>query len=361
MMNTERLHAMAFEIKTDIEKLQVVQLLQQLTTHLQNIVNQPQQATHQQNLSTVRNNLNEKLSVSRVNGFSPAWTQALEEIGLSEYLGINLLSKINDIFNENQITPQVALQEVQQLHAKESKIVANLTNLINSFSYLEIGREKLASGEGEVGILLPREYIDNRFDKLAKELKELNGILMVLSEVGTGRAEHFELRQLSTTDPLITLGASLAVLSTIAVAIKPIISAYKEILEVRILHAKLAEMKVQKKRLQGVEEHAEEIMEKAIEKIKSELVANSPITDKGRKNELSIALSIALNKLANRIDRGFNIEVRVEPIEVDEESEEEKNDDIKNIQAIEGAMKEMKFMNISGKPILHLPESIDED
>ncbi len=360
-MNTERLHAIAFEIKADIEQLQVVQLLQELTTYLQNMVNQPQQPSHQQNLSNVRNNLIENLSKSRINSFSPAWSQAIEEIGLSEYLGANLSNKINAIFNENRITPQVAQQEILKLHTKETEILTNLTSLINSFTYIGIGKEELNPGEGEVGILLPREYIDNRFDKLAKEFKELNSILMVLSEVGTGTAEHFELRQLSTTDPLVTLGASLAALSTIAVVIKPIISAYKEILEVRVLHAKLAEMKVQKKRLQGVEEHAEEIMEKAIEKIKTELIASTPIADEGRKNELSNALSIALRKLANRIDRGFNIEVRVEPIETDEESEEKESEDIKNIKAIEGAMKEMKFMNIDGKPILHLPESKDDD
>jgi len=307
-MNTERLHAIAFEVKTDIEQAQIVQLLQQLVSHLQNIVNQPQQPSHQQNLSNVRKSLLEKLSQSRVNEFSPAWTQALEEIDLSEYVGNNLAERINSIFAENQITPQVALEEIQQLHTKVSEIFTNISNLINSFSYLKIGREVLSPGEGEVGILLPREYIDNRFDRLAKEFKELNWILMVLSEVGTGSAEHFELRQLSTTDPLVTLGASLAALSTIAVAIKPIISAYKEILEVRILHAKFAEMKVEPKRLKGIEEHAEEIMEKAIEKIKNELIAESPVADEGRKNELSNALSIALSKLANRIDRGFNDE-----------------------------------------------------
>lgn len=359
-MNTEKLHAIALEIKADIEQLQVVQLLQQLTSHLQNLVNQPQQAQHQQNLSNVRNSLLQKLSESRVNEFSPAWYQALEEIGICDYLGNNLADKISAIFAENQITPQVALQEIQKLHQKETEILTNLTNMVNAFSYLKIGKELLPSGEGEVGILLPREYIDNRFDKLAREFKELNGILMVLSEVGTGTAEHFELRQLSTTDPLVTLGASLAALSTIAIAIRPIISAYKEILEVRLLHAKLAEMKVEPKRLKGIEEHAEEIMGKAIEKIRDELIGSSPIAEKGRKNELSNALGMALSKLANRIDRGFNIEVRVAPVELNEESEEE-SEDTKNVRAIEGAMKEMKFMNIDGKPILHLPESIDEN
>ena len=360
-MNTERLHAIALEVKKDIEELQVLELLQQLVSHLQNIVNQPQQPTHQQALADVRKKLLNNLSKSRINDFSPAWIQALEEIGLYEYLGVNLSERINGIFSENQITPQVALQEIQKLHSKVNEILSNITHLINAFEYLNIGREVLEPGEGEVGILLPRDYLDNRFDKLAKEFKEINGILSILAEVGTGKIEHFEIRQLSTTDPLVTLGASLAALSTVAIAIKPIISAYKEILEVRILHAKLAEMKVKERLLKGIEEHAEEIMEKTITTIRDELIKSSPITDEERKNELSNGLSIALRKLANRIDRGFNIEVRVEPIEADEETEEEQDENIKYIKTIEGAMKEMRFMNVGGKPILHLPESDDED
>ena len=182
--------------------------------------------------------------------------------------------------------------------------------------------------------------------------------------MATGKTEHFEIRSLSTSDPFVLLGASIHVLAFIALAIKPIICAYKEILEVRLLHAQLAEKKVAAERLKGVEDHAEEIMSKAIEEIKIELLARSPLQDNGRKNELSNALGAALNKLANRIDRGFNIEIRVEPIKA-EEKEGELSDsekaDRNNVKIIFETMKTLEFMHPDGKPILHLPENIPDN
>lgn len=361
-MNVERLHAIVIEIKTDLATTQVVTLLEQLTTNLQNLINQPQTPTHQEQVSTLRKTLKKNLISSKANAFSPAWNQSISELGIDQLLGENLSHQIDSIFAENQITPQVAHKELQQLHASVNQLQTSIQQMIAGFSHFNLGKEVLEPGEGEVGILLPRKYIDNRFDKLAKELKELNSIISVLSEVGTGTVEHFELRSLSTTDPFITLAASLVTLSTIAIAVKPIISAYKEILEVRLLHAQLAEKKVSSKRLQGVEDHAEEIMEKAIEQIKEDLLERYPGTDNGRKNELSNALSTALKKLANRVDRGLNIEVRVEPFigELkDEEGEDIEPDE--NIQIILDSMKELEFINVEGDPILHLTESGDDE
>ncbi len=360
-MNVEKLHAIALEIKADIEQAQIVQLLQQMTTHLQNVVNQPQQPQHQEQLSKTRKSLNNKLDNSVVNNFSPAWSQSVEELGMNEIIGATLSKKINLIFSENKITPQVALKEIQQLHGSVNTLQSSLTQMIAGFTHFKIGHDVLEPGEGELGILLPRAYLDNRFDKLGKEIKELNSIFSVLSEVGTGTVETFKLRSLSTTDPFITLGVGLGVLSTIAIAVKPIISAYKEILEVRLLHAQLSEKKVSASRLIGVEEHAEEIMGKAIDVIKIELLERYPLKEIERKNELSNALGPALKKLADRVDRGFNIEVRVEPNGEQEGVEDEGANEDKNIQIILDSMEDMEFIRVEGEPILHLSETIDRE
>ena len=37
------------------------------------------------------------------------------------------------------------------------------------------------------------------------------------------------------------------------------------------------------------------------------------VKDSGRKNELRIALKFSLNKIANRIDHGYNIDIRIAP------------------------------------------------
>ena len=361
-MNIERVHAIALEVKKEVQSLRIIKILNQLASELQNQINQPQQPSHQEQVANARKTLNESLITAPSNDFSPAWNQALDELNIRPFVGRHLSASIDAIFLNNTITPQVALKEIQELTKSVQDMFTSLEQLINGFNYFSIGHEVLDPGDAELGILVPRTYLDNRFDKFSKELKELNSILSVLSEVATGSSEHFEIGSLSTTDPFIVLGAGLGVLSTIALAIKPIISAYKEILEVRLLHAQLAEKNIAAERLKGIEEHAEEIMGKAIEEIKQDLLSRYPLGDQGRRNELSNALGPALKKLANRVDRGFNIEVRVQPIvKTEDEEDAASEEDQANIQAIQSAMKEMEFMKLEGEPILHLPESTDDE
>jgi len=77
--------------------------------------------------------------------------------------------------------------------------------------------------------------------------------------------------------------------------------------------------------------------------------------------EVSIELKFALKKVANRVDRGFNIEVRMEEPEVvaDEEAvnqDVEKNDIAKHHARIQGAAQNLQFLKLDGAPILSLPE-----
>ncbi|SDU66003.1 hypothetical protein [Desulfobacula phenolica] len=355
-MNVERIYSIALSIKEETDSNQVVQLLSQSSTNLQNMINQPQHPPHQQQLADAREKLKDNLSFAESNEYSPAWNQAIKELGIHEYVGNQLSKKIDTIFLNNQITPQVALSEIQSLRTEVTQMQTALEQIINGLKHIKIEPEILEPGEGELGILLPRSYIENTFEGLSNEFKEINSILRTFSEVSKGEIEHFELKSLSTTDPFILLSASIGVLSTLAVAIEPIISTYKEILEVRLLHSKLAEKKIAKKRLKGIEDHAEELMGKTIEKIKADLLKDYPVQDNGRKNELSNALGPALKMLANRIDRGFNIEIRVEPFSENNE-EEPQQEDQKNIEIIQSAMKEMEFMKLEGEPILHLPEN----
>lgn len=358
-MNAERMHAICLALQSDFNELKILKLLEDLLNALRNLINQPQQPTHQEMLANSRKQLRENLAEAESNSFSPAWLQAIDEMGLSVHLGQKLSNKIESIFSENTITPQVALKELEKLTQDVKSTSQCIDRLVSGFYYLGIDNEVLEPGDAELGIQIPRSYLNNRFDCLSKEFKELNSMLNTISEVATGKVEHLEIRSLSTSDPFIVLGASLGTLSAIAILVKQIVSAYKEILEVRLLHAQLAERKVPVKKLSGIEEYAEEIMEKEIEKIKASLLEKYPVKDDGRKNELSNALGLALKKLANRFDRGFNIEVKVKPFESDDdESNAEENEDI---QVIQSAMEEMEFMKVEGKPILNLPEKSEND
>ncbi|MBI5187157.1 MAG: hypothetical protein HZA01_15745 [Nitrospinae bacterium] len=112
----------------------------------------------------------------------------------------------------------------------------------------------------------------------------------------------------------------------------------------------------------GIEKYANQLMETGIEKIAVEVIYQyRKKDDKARKkNELTKGVRISLNKIANRIDHGFNHEVRVAPVpqqmEIDKASEELQ----KAIAVIQTSTSNMQFMKLEGQPIPRLPEAADK-
>jgi hypothetical protein len=82
----------------------------------------------------------------------------------------------------------------------------------------------------------------------------------------------------------------------------------------------------------------------------------SAIKDAGRKNEIGNALHLSLNMLANRIDRGYNIDVRIGPPHSNAKKEE--NEAVATIKA---ATPSLQFIRVDGDPILSLPEKEESD
>lgn len=61
-------------------------------------------------------------------------------------------------------------------------------------------------GEAEVSFLMPRSIFDNSFEGLIDELEELKFIVRTFSEISTGGIEEVTVGQISTSDPLFSLG-----------------------------------------------------------------------------------------------------------------------------------------------------------
>lgn len=352
-MNVEKLNSLAYDIVEENKTLQYVAKFQNVINTLQNVITQPQQPQHQTNLSNQLTALKEALFKSLVNDLSPAWYQVLVELEVNDVLGDNLYQKIEKILSQNQITPAKAKQELDTYFSKLNTKMTGFKNIVTGLETLEIGYDELEEGECEIGVLIPRDYIKNDLGKLGEEIKELTFIFNNYSELITGKKESFQIRNLSTSDPLITVATITAIAAGIAKTVGWLIDNYKKLLEIKKLKAELKNQGLSEENLQGISDHSNGFMEKAIEniivKISKEYNGSS---DKNRKNELLNGVRISLNKIANRIDRGFNFEVRIEPIKSDETDKKE----TKETKEIQVASKNLQFMKLSGQPILKLPE-----
>jgi hypothetical protein len=336
-------------------KTNTVVKLQELINALTQVINQPH-PSHQQDLSLNLMAMYNALNNTSSDEFSPAWRQTVQEIGGEVFFGKTLKAKIEAIFSRNQITPVLALTELQQLYKELQLFNTVLGQCSTSLKHFNIGDEKLSPGECEIGILIPRAAIQNKLIDFANELVELGSILNTFAEVATGSKDDLAIRTISSTDLLVHLQASAPFATFVAVCIERIVTLYKNLIEIRKLNQEIRKQGVPDQNMSGIENYANEIMGKGIDKIAVEMV-NEYYTkeDKGRKNELTKSVRISLNKLANRIDNGFNIEVRVAPVT---KSDEKESNQIllKAIETIQAATSNMQFLKLEGNPILRLPE-----
>lgn len=359
-MNAERLHAICIEVKESIESVALVNKLKQVVATLQNVVNNPQDPNQQQALTKNLNNFYDALQDFPTDHFSPAWRQSLDELGGSEILGSDLEEKIRDILERNQITPATAHQEIQLLFQELQQFKGAIDGVVNAFSQLEIGAEELDPGECEVGILVPRNAVHNNIQEFGKELQDLNFVLGTFSELASGERETFQIKTISSSELMVFLAAVPPVAACVAHAAEKIINFYKSLLEIKRLKGDLKKQGLEEDKLKGINEHANSLMSNGVEQLTNEIVEEYyQGDDDKRKNELTNAVRIALNKLANRIDQGFNIEVRAEPVEEPEEGEGEAEEAQVNREYVDRVLsvsETLQFMKITGPRILHLPE-----
>jgi hypothetical protein len=103
-------------------------------------------------------------------------------------------------------------------------------------------------------------------------------------------------------------------------------------------------------------------MEIGIDVVVERLVVEAPAApkDAGRRNELGNDLRQALNGFANRIDRGYGVDVRVGELPAAEDDTPAGGDVEAAVAIIQQAAKALTYLNLEGKPILALPEAPED-
>jgi hypothetical protein len=363
-MNSEKLYTLCDDLQKDFTQTKIIESMSNLEAALQNVVNSPGDSNSQITLSTRQQALYASIDKSIVKDFSPAWVQMLNIIGGTEILGTKLREKIDLIFMRNQITPATALKEIKFLQEELTKFKNGITSVVNGFVALKLESDELGENETEIGFLIPREYVKNDLAELGDEIKEITFILNNLTEFVTGKKETFNIKTISSSDFFISISAETVLwILAFAKAVEWILDQYKKLLEIKSLQSELKEKGIPNENLKGIEAHANSMMEIAVDKIVEEIEKEFPGgKDKQRKNELRNGLKIGFNKLVNRIDKGYNVEIRIKPPKTkdspdDEKTNKEKLDLYTKVKEV--AMK-IEFVQLTGESILSLPESKKE-
>jgi hypothetical protein len=316
-------------------------------------------------VAALREQLRERLGKSRTNDFSDAWRLALEELELWDLTGNRLLERIEEIFRRHEITPSTAAEEIAAINAEVQGANAAVGRLASALDELRIGAEDLAPGEFEVGFLIPRDAVDNELEQLGAEFEKLDAILVPFMELtGEGRPD-LQVRSISSSDFMVFLLAAPGLALTMAKVVESLLSSYEKIRGIREKATSLEEDGVPEEITEELRTHANDRMSIDIDNLTNELVgqAREHLAQEGRPFEMKVEVKRSLTQLAKRIDEGYSIEVRafVPSEEEDEEADEAQPDEVVEIaRQITERQPRMRRMNLTGRPILELPEGDDD-
>jgi hypothetical protein len=362
-MNAERLHAIAAALKDELAKDDTPALLRQLVDETQAMGGAANPSGHQQNVANLRQQLGSALATARSNEFSPAWRQALDELGVATLVGDALREQVETIFGRNEITPTAAAEELTPLAEQLELLNEALAALRSAFRFFEIGSEDLAAGEFEVGFLVPRTAVKDELAELGGEFIQLKRILGPFLELSTGSRPEVRVRSIASSDFQVLLDSLPATALLLATALERIISSYEKVMNIRLARQQLSDSGASEKTLASITEDADNAMSGDIEELVEELLAEGEDLDPARRNEVRKELRDSLNALANRIDKGYAIEVRSgpPPDEPDEDEEIDPAQQLLRDQAdkVIGMQRRITYRKLTGGPIRQLPEETD--
>ena len=135
-----------------------------------------------------------------------------------------------------------------------------------------------------------------------------------------------------------------------------ILTVYKRILEIRRIHGELKKQGFTEKELKNIKQKADSAITEEIKRLAPVLLETYyGKKDKPRSHELSTELEKALIEIAKRIDKGYNVEIRISDEDIDEETTKSEH-----INTIKATLKNLEFIKLEGEPILSLPETFEE-
>jgi hypothetical protein len=361
-MNTEQLLGLVRHLLEDEQRLALQQKLAEAASAFANLASNPQAQQHQTEVANKLKQLEQALDMLET-GYSPALRKRMEEIGALPYFSTAMTARLRQSMNDNPMSPAVVNQEAQQLVGERQNYINSLTNLQTSLDTLGFELDDLEPGQAEVGFQIPRAIFDNHLEGFSKELHELRLIIRAFSEAAGNAGEPIELRQISTTDPLIFMLLGWETVKLLGKGATWCLDRWKTLEEIRNLRATTANLKgipSAQKMAEQWDTIIQETVETSVRQEAERLAAESG-ADEGRKNELANHLGVALQGMLARIERGMTVEIRfLPPTRASEEEADGREGAPSNVAELRKLQQQLVFPAPSETPLLKLTKQPEE-
>ncbi|HVQ57848.1 MAG TPA: hypothetical protein VMS60_02965 [Solirubrobacterales bacterium] len=309
-MNAERLHAIVDVLKKEITETRYPRHLKGLVKGLEGLAEKPADPKSQRQVDAEIQSLRRILSNSVADDFSPIWRREIEAMEIADLVGNALLAQIEAVLDANDDAPDAAAAQMAQIQGVVERFIGAVNGAASSLHFFRIGDEHLNPGDFEVGFMIPRKRVNNGLKSLGEEFVALQQLLGPFSELAGENRPEVNVRAISSSEFQVFLIAGPTIAASVAYALDRLASVYERILHIRLMEKELAKSDIPDTVLDPLSSHIEDLIAVEIEAITEALVDRSTLTDEGRLNELRTELRMELAELAQRIEQGYNVEVR---------------------------------------------------
>jgi hypothetical protein len=360
-MNAERLHAIVNSLQREVDETRT-QLIE-LAEVVRRSANNPGDADFQREIVQSRDQLYKMLEGASSEKLSPAGREAVKELKVADLLGSRLRKRLDEVFKQNSITPATAADEIERLVSQIQELSEVLTSLERGFARLGIGIEELEPGEVEVSFLIPRREVHDGLEELGREFINIKRILGPFLELSTGSREDVRVRAIASSEfeAYLLLGAIVA--ANFAKALETVLNIYEKVLNIRKASKQLEETGIDPQYVAGLEEQANSMTRQEIEDFVARLLdERSSTDDPDRENELRTDLTKQTMELARRVDRGYRVDLQARELPLTEDTEPpDRAEERAAVDDVLAVRRRLRAFKLTGKPILGLPETTDQD
>jgi|GEM_PF-5609142 len=362
-MNSERLSVVIRAVKQDIEEIQLPKTLNELIAALNDQISSPNEQ-NQLKLSDQLNAFNAALDRSKFSTFPRTWRSTLADLDIEDLFGHALKQRVNDTIDRHPALLVDAKKGIEELKTQIEKHHQAFNQILTGFDFLKIAEPTPEPGMGELSVLMPRATFDNELKIFGQEIGVVDHLIRFMSEMtGAGR-EAPKIKQVSTTDPVFWVTATIPVVGGMLMLVDQILGLIQKTYGIRKVKAEAEREELSRDIIKSLEAEARKRIDNGLIDVENWLFSQFP-QPRGRAEELRNESKKMLPKLAARIDNGYEIEgdavVSGEEIEEGQEGAEERKKEIEAVKKIQELGTKIRYTELPNEPVLELPKPANEE
>ena len=330
-MNIELLMDVLGTISNANKEQDVYEHLVQLHSSLEKTISAPSDSASKDFKSNYNEILN-MLDNQPTNDTYPSHINTINEISGSDLLGSGLNNRLINIFDENNLTPNIALEELGKINIEVKAFFDKVNLVYNGLSDFNFSQTEIKPNYFQVLTTIPRKQIPDNLEALKAEFDCIDKIIRVISEVADGRGGSPRVVLISGSEWQVLFELLPASSLLLIIVIEKIFNIFTTILKLKKSKDELVSYDTPQNIIDDLNKHIDATLHHAIEELSDGIVDEYSKGSEKNKSELKVKLKFGLKDLARRIDAGTTIEIHtastVAPHELDEPKVPEKSEDM---------------------------------